>query len=179
MRKILFVVIIAALASPLAAFAVGSSATEGPSAAQACKTERTAIGASAFKDLYGTIASKSNAFGKCVAQKARARQKNHDGAVAACRAEQADTSFATSHGGKTFDQFYGTGKGKNAFGKCVSGKAKASNQADDKTTINAAKLCKSERAANPAAFKTKYGTNRNKSNAFGKCVSQKAKANSQ
>ena len=46
-------------------------------------------------------------------------------------------------------------------------------------TINAAKQCKSERAANPAAFKAKYGTNETKSNAFGKCVSEKAKAKSQ
>jgi hypothetical protein len=29
--------------------------------------------------------------------------------------------------------------------------------------------------ADPAAFKAKYGTNKNKSNAFGKCVSGKVK----
>lgn len=39
-----------------------------------------------------------------------------------------------------------------------------------------AQLCRAERAADPAAFRTKYGTNRNKANAFGKCVSQHAKA---
>ena len=86
MRKSILIAVIAALASPLAAVAVGSS-TEGPSAAQACQTERMAIGAGAFKDLYGTNASKSNAFGKCVAKKAHARQQNHEDAVAACRAE--------------------------------------------------------------------------------------------
>ncbi len=46
---------------------------------------------------------------------------------------------------------------------------------------NAAKVCKAERgttAQSIAAFKEKYGTNKNKANAFGKCVSQLAKAKS-
>lgn len=41
---------------------------------------------------------------------------------------------------------------------------------------NPAQACRAERSADPAAFKTKYGTNHNKSNAFGKCVSMHAKA---
>ena len=46
---------------------------------------------------------------------------------------------------------------------------------------NAAKKCKAERgttAQSMAAFKTKYGTNANQANAFGKCVSKLAKAQS-
>ena len=43
---------------------------------------------------------------------------------------------------------------------------------------NAAKACKAERTSMGAdAFAKKYGTNRNLRNAFGKCVSSKAKAN--
>lgn len=43
-----------------------------------------------------------------------------------CKAERSDPTFADTHGGMTFDQHYGTNKNlKNAFGKCVSGKAKA------------------------------------------------------
>src|SRR5262245_32539775 len=45
-------------------------------------------------------------------------------------------------------------------------------------TKNAAKKCKAERgttAESIAAFKTKYGTNANKANAFGKCVSMQTK----
>jgi len=38
-----------------------------------------------------------------------------------------------------------------------------------------AKLCKAERAAPGAQFAEKYGTNANLRNAFGKCVSGKAK----
>jgi hypothetical protein len=43
---------------------------------------------------------------------------------------------------------------------------------------NAAKKCKAERGTTPtsiAAFKEKYGTNTNKANALGKCVSGKVK----
>ena len=43
--------------------------------------------------------------------------------------------------------------------------------------MNAAKTCKAERTADPAAFREKYGTNKNKRNAFGKCVSKTAKEN--
>ncbi|MBA3565726.1 MAG: hypothetical protein H0W31_02600 [Actinobacteria bacterium] len=39
----------------------------------------------------------------------------------------------------------------------------------------AIQACKAERAANMAAFEAKYGTNKNKKNAFGKCVSSKSK----
>ena len=42
--------------------------------------------------------------------------------------------------------------------------------------MNAAKACKAERTTDPDAFREKYGTNRNKRNAFGKCVSTHAKA---
>jgi len=94
-----------------------------------------------------------------------------------CKAEQANTAFATTHGGKTFAQFYATNKnGRDALGNCVSQKAQAAAQAQNQATINAARSCRAEQKANPADFKTKYGTNANKSNAFGKCVSQKAKA---
>ena len=180
MRKTLLVVVIAALASPLAALATEtptteSQATEGPSPAKACATERASIGATPFKQLHGTNADRSNAFGKCVSKKARARAANHANAAKDCRAEQADPNFAASHDGKTFDQFYGTAKGRNSFGKCVSSKAKAANEAADAATINAAKACKRERASDLAAFKAAYGS---RPNAFGKCVSQKAKAQS-
>ena len=80
---------------------------------------------------------------------------------------------------EAFKLKYGTNANKaNAFGKCVSGmvkKAEAQEQAEE----NAAKKCKAERGTTPAsieAFKLKYGTNANKANAFGKCVSKLAKA---
>jgi hypothetical protein len=53
--------------------------------------------------------------------------------------------------------------------------AKAAAAQQVRATNEAAKSCWTERKADPAAFKTKYGTNANKSNAFGKCVSGKVK----
>ena len=47
--------------------------------------------------------------------------------VAVCTAERADANFPAGHDNKTFAQYYGTNDGQNnAFGKCVSAKAKAS-----------------------------------------------------
>ena len=176
MRKMFVVVGLVALVLPVAAFAEDGAAGEGSSPAQACRAEQALLGPDAFKQAYGTNADKSNAFGKCVAKKATGRSKSHANAVSACRAEQADAAFADTHGGKTFDQFYGTGKnGNNAFGKCVSSKAKASNDAADAAVTNAARACKAERASDPAAFRAKYGKNTRRSNALGKCVSQAAK----
>jgi hypothetical protein len=176
MRKLVLVSAVAALAAPIAALAADPPPSEGPSAAQACAAERTAIGDALFRQTHGTNANKSNAFGKCVAKKTQEANVNHANAATQCRPEQRDANFAASHGGKTFDQFYATGNsGKNAFGRCVSSKAQADAAGQSQATLNAAKKCKAERAANPAAFKARYGTNNDKSNAFGKCVSQKVK----
>jgi hypothetical protein len=127
------------------------------------------MGAPAFKLLYGTNANRSNAFGKCVSKLATKNAKNRANAAASCRTERtADpAAFATK---------YGTGKKHaNAFGNCVSQTAKAAAKGQQAATTNAAKACWAERKPDPAAFKAKYGTNANKSNAFGKCVSGKVK----
>jgi hypothetical protein len=165
MRKLIIFLCTIGLCVP--AFALADSGS--PSAQQQCATERTAMGADAFKALYGTNGNKSNAFGKCVSKRASANEKSQSNAAAQCRAERSADPDA-------FKTKYGTGKnGANAFGKCVSGKAKAAETAEVKATDNAAKACWSERQADAAAFKAKYGTGPNKSNAFGKCVSGKVK----
>jgi hypothetical protein len=130
------------------------------------------MGTTAFKLLYGTTADRSNAFGKCVSKLARQNALNRTNAAVQCTTERsADaTAFAVK---------YGQGPNhRNAFGNCVSGRAKAAAAAQVHTTVNAAKTCWTERKADPAAFKTKYGTNANQSNAFGKCVSGLVKQSS-
>jgi hypothetical protein len=55
--------------------------------------------------------------------------------------------------------------------------AAATAKPDSTDRSNAAKECRTERGSTPAtreAFVAKYGTNRNKKNAFGKCVSTRA-----
>ena len=170
----------AATALALPAMALADSPTSSdPNASQTCKTLRTQMGTSAFEATYGSNKNKSNAFGKCVSKQTSAQSQDRTAGNAKCNTEQDDANFAATHGGKTFDQFYGTNKnGKNAFGKCVSAKTTEADQARTKTIVNASKTCKAERKADPAAFKAKYGTNKDKSNAFGKCVSTAAKAKS-
>jgi hypothetical protein len=154
----------------VSAKAKASSKAEGqdrPNPARTCRAARTLMGVTAFNLLYGNNTSKANAFGKCVSKAAKAQTQNELSAAQTCRAEQGDANFATGHGGKTFAQFYGTADLSNAFGKCVSTKASEKAQSQQQATVAAAKACASERSANQAAFKTKYGT-------FGHCVSLKA-----
>jgi hypothetical protein len=172
MRKLIFLAVTAFLALP--ALAVAGSPPSPASQAAAvkqCTTERNASLA-AFKLLYGTPPNRSNAFGKCVSKLAQQNEQEHSNAAAQCRTERSSdpTAFATT---------YGTGsKHRNAFGNCVSKKAKAAAAARVEATVNAAKSCWTERKADLAAFKTRYGTNADKSNAFGKCVSGKVKQSS-
>jgi hypothetical protein len=165
MRRLSFLaLVVAALAAfPAAAFAddhPGDSQNQAQSPAQRCQEQRTSIGVSALNHLYGTNANKANALGKCVAKLAAGEASGEQNAAQTCKAERADANFASSHGGKAFEQFYGTGKnGANAFGKCVSSKAGAASEEQDHSTVNAAKSCRSEQLSDPAAFKAKYGTN--------------------
>ncbi len=112
----------------------GEAAPIVKGASKACKAERAAMGVDAFNAKYGSNKNKKNALGKCVSAKSgqKVAQAVADSsqqvvnAAQQCKAEQADPNFAASHGGKTFDQFYGTNPNlKNAFGKCVSSKAQA------------------------------------------------------
>jgi hypothetical protein len=171
MRKLILLPIVAALVVPAWAFAdaMKPSAGDRTNAAQQCKTERQQMGADLFKQTYGTNANKSNAYGKCVSALAKQNAQARSNAASSCRAERAADPAA-------FAARYGTGKkGANAFGKCVSSKAKTAEAKQVHATVNAAKDCRTEQQADPAAFKDHYGTNANKSNAFGKCVSSKVK----
>jgi hypothetical protein len=104
-----------------------------------------------------------------VSKNARAEHENHSNAVDQCRTER-DANEAA------FVAKYGTNKrGTNAFGKCVSQKQDQAEQQDEDAIVNAAKQCRDERAKGPDAFRDKYGTNHNKRNAFGKCVSKLAR----
>jgi hypothetical protein len=111
-------------------------------AAKECRAERADANFAAthdgksFREFYGTNKNGKNAFGKCVSAKAHAKKQAADtedaqevsavkNAAQECEAERSDPNFAASHGGKSFEEFYGTNKnGKNAFGKCVSGKSR-------------------------------------------------------
>lgn len=112
---------------------------------------------------------------------AKPTKADRSNAAQECRFERGSTAATR----EAFRVKYGTGKkGKNAFGKCVSRRARSEERQRSGAQTNAAKECKAERDANPLAFAVKYGTNVNypnprNNNAFGKCVSGKAKAKEQ
>jgi hypothetical protein len=96
-------------------------------------------------------------------------------AAKACKAERKADA-------KLFAEMYKPAQGskKKPFPTCIATKkaqARSVAEAVEDAAKNAAKWCKAERAKNPQAFADTYGTNKNKRNAFGKCVSAKAKEN--
>jgi hypothetical protein len=174
-RKLVILAALALLVGPAAATAgpgkgkgasQASETAQGPSLpnpSRTCTSLRTSLGADIFKAQYAT-------FGKCVTKNTRAQSSTVASAQAACRAEKADTNFAASHDGKSFNEYYGKNDNDaNAFGKCVSQKAKASWTSQVQTTLKAAKACWADRKGDLAAFKSQWKN-------FGACVSSKAKS---
>lgn len=167
--------LVTALAVPAAASAA-LSPTDYKNASKFCKALAADVadggmGETAFKQTYGTNHNRSNAHGKCVSKSAHTVDDVHASAVSQCRSERDADETA-------FTQKYGTGKkGKNALGRCVSKKSKQLSEQKQEDIVDAAKSCRSERSADPDAFRDKYGTNHNKRNAFGKCVSHEAASN--
>ena len=179
--KIAIAVALVALVVPAASVAENPTGQDRANAARACSGLRTTMGVDAFRLAYGTAASnRMNAFGRCVSQWAHTEHQNRLNARVACLAEQSDPNFAASHDGKSFAQFYGKGAhGANAFQRCVSAKVAAARAEAVTNTVNAARQCKTERSTLGAvAFRAKYGKTANDRNAFGKCVSKLAKAQS-
>jgi len=166
-RLILVFVVVAALAPVAASAAASPSAT---SARADCAKLRATMGTTAFAHAYAT-------FGACVSRYAPVEQQVTVSATATCTAQQADPNFAAAHDGKTFAQFYGTGKnGKDAFARCVSTVAKANRQAEQQGRLNPARTCRALRTQlTRSVFDQTYGKNANDRNAFGKCVSTTAK----
>jgi hypothetical protein len=164
----------------------GTGTTSGSqsTAEKQCRQERETMGKTTFAQTYGTNKTRSNAFGKCVSHRQHQNTTDQNSARTSaektCRSEQSDSSFASTHSGESFAQFYGSGKqGKNAFGKCVSTHTGSSADRQESSQVkaeeNAAHQCRSQETADPAAFRTKYGTGANHANAFGKCVSSTAR----
>jgi hypothetical protein len=149
-----------ALALPAGAIAKPNPDNADKRAAKAeCKTLRGSTDATreAFRTQFRGFAA---CVRKTAVEEAQEEQAAHKNAAKECKA-------LGLHG--------------RAFGKCVSEKAKAKEQAADEQDAeeaaefkNAAKDCDAERTANAGAFAIKYGKNENERNAFGKCVSSKA-----
>jgi hypothetical protein len=180
-RLLIMLGALAVLALPAGTAVAKTSKADKREAQKECRAERGTTDATreAFDAKYRN-------FGACVSQKAREakaeRKQAKTNAARECREERGDTEASR----EAFRAKYGTNANKrNAFGKCVSQKAKAERAEEDaedaeeaEERTNAAEACDAERGdtqESRKAFEEKYGTNGNKRNAFGKCVSQKAK----
>jgi len=169
MRKLAIIAGLFVLAVPAALAAPPDDEGAAPNPAQLCAEQLKTMGAQGFQSTYAPNGNGKSAMGKCVSRQAQAASGDADNAAKKCKAERA------SLGEKAFADKYGTnGNKKNAFGKCVSALAKQQAEERQGATLNAAKQCKAERAKGAEAFAKKYGTNANKKNAFGKCVSKLA-----
>ncbi len=150
-----------------------ASGRSGMNPARACAALRVRMTVGLFKQSFGTNANHSNASGKCVSIVARAQSTGVVTAAEACLADASDATFASTHGGKSFQQFYGTNADlSNAFGNCVLKKLQASIAKLTQALVKASKTCKAMRRSDPTSFRQKYGS---RPNAFAKCVSAQSK----
>jgi hypothetical protein len=180
MRTLSLLTVAGALAAAAPALATPPSATttaKVPSAQSQCRTERDAVGRSTFALTYGANANRANAFGKCVSKRnaatRAARRAARVNAAQQCRAAQQSDAAAFAAA---------WGQGRNAYGKCVSTTAREQTAAtvrrQVKAHISAARSCRDERRADPAAFAARYGTGTGgKHGAFRRCVATTAAVN--
>jgi hypothetical protein len=165
MRKVTLAALLA-LAVPAVALADNEAPSPTDLAQAACKSEKAQMGTKTFKATYAA-SSTSGATTVCVAKRDGSAGTALKNAAKACKAERAADPAA-------FTTKYGTNKnGKNAYGKCVSAKARGVTEQQTTARVNAAKACKKLKAEHKADFETAYGTTKN---AFGRCVSKMAKA---
>ena len=177
MKRFLVVAALLALAAP-AAYAAPPAGkgkpdtnASGQSSAALCKAQRKSMGMRAFRALYAPTGSPKAAMDACLTKVSAQTTTTFKNAAKECKGERG----TSADDAKAFADKYGTNANKrNAFGKCVSSKAKEQTEEEQDETLSAAKDCKKEKAAGAEAFADKYGTG-NKKNAFGKCVAAQSK----
>jgi hypothetical protein len=148
--------LVAALALPGTAFAHhGKGQHNGNKpAGKFCKELRTDLGAGPFQEAFG---GKRNAFGKCVSTHARGLDRVRAFAKRQCKRQLGEDST------------------RRDLRRCVTKKVKQAAEAEHDQIVAAVADCRAARATDPEGFAAKYGTNHNKRNAFGKCVSSLAR----
>lgn len=171
MRKLLFLFVgTAVLCVPAVSVAGTTPPTPAQLAAQTCRSIRASDGQKLFRQTY-------HSFAGCLNKQTPQASQDISNAAKTCKSQRSDPNFAATHGGKTFQQFYGTnggnanGAGANAFGMCVSTIAKQNAKDDVADTVAASQTCKALKQSDLATFQNTYGTGRN---AFGKCVSKQS-----
>jgi len=128
--------------------------------------DRANAGLAAFKLLYGTNASKSNAFGKCVSKLAQQNEQEHTNAAAQCRTERSADPAAVRR------QVRHRPEAPDAFGKLRfhQGKGGCCRSGGGGPSTHPRPAGRSARQI--GGFKTKYGTNANKVQRVRLCASR-------
>jgi hypothetical protein len=167
---VIAVIAVAVLAVPGVGFAHGDDGSQSTAknASKVCKALRAQMGTELFRATYGTNHNRRNAHGKCVSKQRHGVKKLIIQAVSECKAQLGATQ---SSDGKGEDK-----SAKRALRECVKQKLRAMLAERREAFENAAKTCATERAADAAAFREKYGSNENDRNAFGKCVVKTVRA---
>lgn len=177
-----------------AAFAGGPSSQANTRATvKTCQNVKAQMGARNFKATFAPRTRSARvALRNCSRREAAARASARRNAAHTCKAWREDEAAfeaaveGTPNEGRTFAEVFGTGA--NAYGTCVSTVARQRNQERRAALVNAARTCRSWKSdANAFAsamqgtenegktFAEVYGTG---ANAYGKCVSQQARARS-
>jgi len=166
MRKLFLAGALALAIAPVASAAVAQAPSAEDLAKKSCKAQKAELGTKVFKQTYNakSVAKAVKACAGVAEDTAAEELKN---AAQECRAERDADADA-------FAETYGVNEnGKNAYGKCVSSKAKEAVEEETDDVVTAAGTCKTMKADDTAAFEDAYGTRKN---AFGKCVSAQAEA---
>ncbi len=126
MRRIVITAVAALAVAPAALGAPAPNATDRANAVRDCRALRESMGLATFRSTYGTArANRMNALGRCLSQWTREEQENRLDAVQECREERGTTETSQA----AFNEQYGRNENdRNAFGRCVSTRAKAQHE---------------------------------------------------
>ena len=166
MHKLFLAGALALAIAPVASASAAQAPSAEDLAKKSCKAQKAELGTKVFKQTYNAK-SVAKAVKACAGVAEDTTTEELKNAAQECKAEREADADA-------FAGTYGANKnGKNAYGKCVSSKAKAAVEEETDAVVTAAGTCKTMKADDSMTFESTYGTRRD---AFGKCVSAQAEA---
>jgi hypothetical protein len=150
------IVVLAALALAPSALASAQSVASANAATTACKSERAQVGEATFLENYGSLGACKQSYRALAVGAA-------NNAAKACKVERKKRPAM-------FRSKYGVGKKKrNAYGRCVSKKARGALEDTVATNVDAMTACTEYRDEDPAGFAGWYGE---EADALATCVAE-------
>jgi hypothetical protein len=191
MKKLALLFVMLLLTGPTAAGGGPSSNANMQATVKTCNNLKAQMGARNFKATFAPRTRSGRvALRNCARREAAAQTQARTNAAHTCKTwRENDDAFqaamlGTPNEGKTFAEVFGPKA--NAYGKCVSTVARKENRERRGALVNAAKTCRAWKSDADVFAEAMEGTpNEGKTfaqvygsgmNAFGKCVSQQARA---